>query len=534
MNTEIYCSPGMAAYEAPVVALSSGDTWKIWQQQLNGSLSDSGVQVNGVTALGNCNVWKAINTLAGDVGQLPIKLFQKTGRQRKEITGVPEIDVLQVRPNGWQTASVWKETEMWWALLWGNGCSWIRRNNAGRIVQLVPLRPDRLTYHCDDDMTGSFYYTYTTKTGAQVDFDAEEIFHIKGLAGDGIWGISLLDIAKNCIGHGLAMEKHANSLFANGAMPGVILRHPGKISPEASRNLRTEWNELHAGPRNAGRTAVLQEAMEAQVLSMTNRDAELSVLRKMDQVSVANLFGLPLFKLNSMEDSSVRANLEEQNRDYFNTSLSRWLNRFAEEAARKLLSDEQLADGFYYKWVPEAFLKGDIEKRYRAYGAGISSLIISPNEAREKEDMDPYDGGDEYSNPAIDTRQSAETQDQNTTSKDVSTASERLVQDNIRAVALKDINAVLRAAQGAANFVQWIDTRYGEGGGFDQSFADIVVPALDLIDAVGVVVKDDPKQWQACWRVESKRRLLKLCDQTTSERLTASVKEELETWKARI
>jgi len=34
----------------------------------------------------------------------------------------------------------------------------------------------------------------------------------------------------------------------------------------------------------------------------------------------------------------VRANLEEQNRDYFQTSLSRWTNRLADEAKRKLLT----------------------------------------------------------------------------------------------------------------------------------------------------------------------------------------------------
>lgn len=525
---EIQCLPGAdlpTMVEPPIVSLSEDAFFEGVGQR-----SDAGVVVNGVTALGNCNVWKAINTLAGDVGQLPIKLYQKVGRQRKEITGIPEIDVLQVRPNGWQVSSIWKETTMWWTLLWGNGCSWIRRNQRGDIIQLVPLRPDRLSYQCGDDLTGDFYYTYTTKTGAQVDFEPEEIFHIKGLVGDGIWGISLLDIAKNCIGQGLAMEKHANSLFANGALPGIVLKHPGKLSPDASRNLRTEWDAIHGGPRNAGRTAVLQEAMEAQVISMTNRDAELSVLRKMDQVSVANLFGLPLFKLNSMEDSSVRANLEEQNRDYFNTSLGRWLNRIIEEAARKLLTDKQRADGFYYKWVPEAFLKGDIQKRYTAYGLAIAAEFMSKNEARELEDWEPYPGGDEFKNPAINPSESKPEPEEKPEAKQAAT---RLMENHRKAASLKDINEVRMAAKESKNFIQWIDMRYSEGGGFDQSCIDVIGPASELLQAMGFVGLEDTA-WQSGWRIESKRRLFKVCDQTTADRLVDSVKDELETWKARI
>lgn len=531
MNTEIMVMPGMESYEVqPIQSRMSED----WFFDGGGTRSDSGVVVNGATALGNCNVWKAINTLAGDVGQLPIKLYRKQDRKRTEITGQPEIDILQVQPNAWQTPSVWKETMMWWALLWGNGCAWVRRNEAGKVFQMVPLRPDRLAHYGDDTLTGSHYYVYTTQVGARIEFDSEDIFHIKGLAGDGVWGISLLDIAKNCIGHGLAMEKHANSLFANGAMPGVILKHPGKLTPEASRNLRTEWNAIHGGPHNAGRTAVLQEAMEAQVLTMTNRDAELSVLRKMDQVSVANLFGLPLFKLNSMEDSSVRANLEEQNRDYFNTSLSRWLNRFAEEAARKLLSEQQRRDGYYYKWVPEAFLKGDIEKRYSAYNTAIAARIMNPNEAREKEEMEPYEGGDEYANPAIEAAGSTkDTEEDSKPDDNAKNAASRLVENRHRAAIDWDINAVRRAAAEAKNFINWIDGRYSEGGDFDQYCDEAIKPARELLSAVGIPVNHS-KDWQHNWRIESKRRLFKVCDQTTAERLVACVKDELETWKVRI
>ena len=41
-------------------------------------------------------------------------------------------------------------------------------------------------------------------------------------------------------------------------------------------------------------------------------------------------------------------------------------------------------------------LRSDSEKRMAAYVQGINAEIYSPNEVRELEDMNPYEGGDEY------------------------------------------------------------------------------------------------------------------------------------------
>jgi hypothetical protein len=42
----------------------------------------------------------------------------------------------------------------------------------------------------------------------------------------------------------------------------------------------------------------------------------------------------------------------------------------------------------------------------------IAATVISPNEAREKLDMNPYDGGDSYSNPAITVAETPENDDE--------------------------------------------------------------------------------------------------------------------------
>ncbi len=109
-----------------------------------GGRSDSGVTVNASTALSHVPVWQAVNILSGDLGQLPWhKMFrtdvdgdnEKTGKDRKH----PAEFMVSKQPNAWQTPGIWKETMMQWALLWGNGISWIRRVGGEKV--LWPLHP---------------------------------------------------------------------------------------------------------------------------------------------------------------------------------------------------------------------------------------------------------------------------------------------------------------------------------------------------------------------------------------------------------
>lgn len=371
--------------------------------------SDSGERVNPNTALGHGPVWHAVNILAGDLGQLPVHKMVRDGENVEKDRTHPTEILLNDGPNSLQTPSIWKETMMQWALLWGNGISGIVRQS-GRPAELVPLLPDRT--HCEklDDYD---YLIVTRIDGKRVELLPEDTVHIRGLASDGFWGLSAVQVARNVIGHGLALQRHGNSVFRNGAVPRGVLEHPGKLNADARANLRSEWNRVHGGSDNAGKIAVLWENMKYHAMSMSNEDAEWLAARKLDREFVASLFGLPAFKLNALENSAVRANLEEQNRDYFNTSLSRWTNRFAEEFKRKLLTQRERRSGdHFFRWFPEAFLKGDTTARFQAYALAKSNRIMTTNEVRAKEDMNPIEGGDTLENPAIDTRESVSDEQQ--------------------------------------------------------------------------------------------------------------------------
>jgi len=451
--SQLVATPGSDTIDTQISAMASAQTTEDWffESMTGGSRSDSGETVNPTTALGHGPVWQAVNILAGDVGQLPFWKMIETAAGRNKDRNHPLNYSLSCEPNPWQTPSVWKETMMANCLLWGNAVSVIQRLRNGR-VWLIPLSPDVTAY--EEIAPGDFVITTRINNEPKA-FPYEDCFHVRGLQSNGFWGLSAVAVAKNVLGHGLALQAHGNRTFKNDARPSGVLRTDAAFNAEAHKNLRKEWQETQGGA-NRNSIAILWEGLEFKPMSMSNEDSQWLEARKLDREFVASLFNLPAFKLNAMENSAVRANLEEQNRDYFQTSLSRWTNRFAEEAKRKLLTkSQQVSGGHWFKWFPEAFLRGDIQKRMTSYGIAITHRIMSPNEARRLEDMNPYEGGDEYLNPAIEPAGG-----DNVAAQQGKTA--ELIESQIGAVLAIEAYRVENAGRTAKNYVAWAEKFYGD------------------------------------------------------------------------
>ena len=479
----------------------------------SGGMSDSGETVNPSTALGHGPVWQAVNILSGDIGQLPFWKMKRSGDLREKDRNAPINYTLGVEPNPYQTPSVWKETMMSYALLWGNAISVIVPAPGGR-RWLMPLMPDVTSY--EQDERGNYHIT-TRIANEDRSFDYEDCFHIRGLQSNGFWGLSAIDVARNVLGHGLALQKHGNKTFKNDAKPSGVLRTDQPFNPEAHKNLREEWYKTQGGD-NRRSIAILWEGLEFKPMSMSNEDAQWLEARKLDREFVASLFNLPAFKLNALENSAVRANLEEQNRDYFQTSLSRWMNRFVEEARRKLLPPQLRSSGdHYFRWFPEAFLRGDVKMRMESYSLAIASRILSPNEARAKEDMDPYEGGDEYLNPAIE--QSPKLDDQKSKLRSI-------ISNQLEGALLVESNKVERASKVTKDFLSWVQKFYSSAEGLAAIFGERLSEPCELARLLGMEV-----EWEiacATHMAENCQSFENICELTDKKDIALAVKDKAE------
>ena len=493
-----------------------------------GGKSDAGVRVNGYTALTHCPLWQGVNIIAGDFGQTPVRLLKDDFNEQRTH---PAWNLLRVRPNELQTPSVWKETMMQWALIWGNGVSWVRRQGS-RPVELIPLRPDCLQPDlvAFEDQQYLVYKYYSPYTHKEFKFLPDDVVHFQGLSGDGVWGYALHTIAKNTIGHGLALERHGNKQFANGAKPGGVLKHPQKISPEAQANLRTQWNALHQGSENSGRIAILQEGMEFQAMQMSNVDSQWIEAKKLGVYEVASLLNLPPHKLGALQDSSVRANLEEQNADYVNRSLNRWYNRADEEYRRKLLTDaEWKTDKYQFQHQSDAFMRGDLDTLTTVADRCVKAELMNRNEGRRMIGLAPYPGGDKFGSPAInpqpnDGASSPDNGRPKNQANNVESAHKTLLYDRILHLLECETTRVRHAAKSAKNFVEWLDEFYTDDEAKFAALAESVMgTSVSASRSAGIHVQHVPALEKYAKHRHSV--LLEACSDVTKDELSAAIEK---------
>lgn len=342
--------------------------------------------------------------VAGIEASLPLHVYQRQpdgGKQRQYGNTLDRL--LSVKPNPWQNAFEWREQMTAHLLLRGNAYSYITWvevvDRAGRIrnraTELIPMHPD-LVEVTQADYKQPPRYFLRRRTGDKLPIPSDDILHIRGFSTDGVLGRSVISDARETIGVALDTQRFAARLFANDATPGVVLKHPTKLSPQAAARLRDSWDDTHAG--NTRRTAVLEEGMTLERLTLAPEDAQFLQTRDMQQSQICGLFPIPPHLLGIVDKSTSWGSGIEQQNIQFLTYCIGIINRRFESAIRDQLIEND--ETFFVEHLIEGLQRSDIKTRYGAYSIGRQWGWLSVNDIRARENMNPIGvEGDVYLQP---------------------------------------------------------------------------------------------------------------------------------------
>lgn len=353
--------------------------------------SAAGVTVTVTGALGYAAVLAAVRVLAESVAGLPAILYRRDGQDRRRAAEHRVYRLLHDGPNTRMTAFEFFELGMIHVATWGNFYAEKERDRAGRVLALWPLRPDLMQVAVGDDERLLYLYP-----GAPA-MEEEDVLHVRGMGGDGVVGYSLIKLAREAIGLGMAAERFGSTVFLNGATPGVVLQHPGRLTDEAYQNLKASWVESHGGLENAHKPAILEEGMTLEKMGLPPEDAQFLQTRRFQVEEIARIYRVPLHLLQDLERATF-SNIEHQSLDFVVHTLRPWLVRWEQSLARQLLTAEERQQ-YYVEFLVDALLRGDTTTRYNAYGLGRQWGWLSANDVRRLENMDQIKGGDSYLTP---------------------------------------------------------------------------------------------------------------------------------------
>lgn len=351
----------------------------------------AGVSVTPDSSMQSSVVAACVRFIAGNVAKLPFPIYRRLGAdEREQDRNHPLADLLNHRPNGWQTAFEFRKQMTAHVAMRGNAYARIIPGPRGAVDQLIPLHPDRVEPEQRD--SGDVVYEVTNRRGVKRTFPAGDIFHLRDLTLDGVVGLSRIEQARLGIGLAIAGEVYGSSYFGNGAEAAVMLSTDKAVDDPMRKRIGANWRAARRGPFNAGGVFIAEGGLRAEKLSMTNEESQFLELRGFQVEDIAaRVFGIPPHLVGAQQRStSWGTGLEQQTLGFLAFYLLDWLEMWETAAARDLIVDPAT---HFAEHNVDGLLRADFKSRMEGYKTAIMNGILSPDEARRRDNMNPRDDG---------------------------------------------------------------------------------------------------------------------------------------------
>lgn len=365
-----------------------------------GAPSRAGVRVSPHSSMSLAAYYACLRVIAEDCAKLPLVVYERKERGREKAADHWLWPILQEHFNDDMTAYTGREVMSHHAPGWGNAYGYIIRDRSmtrreGQVEGIYPLHPSRVRPERDPDTGGIRYRVYRAVGNRTVQdvpelVPARDMLHLKNLGPDGLVGYSMAQIAQESLGLSMAAQTYGAAFFGNSGMPSGILKHPGRLGAEGRQNVKQAWDERYGGPGGAGGTAVLEEGMSWEAISIPPEQAQFLQTRAFQIREICRWFRMQPHKIADLADAH-HTNIESQNIEHVVDTMMPWHVRWEQEINRKLLAGTP----YYVKHDVRALLRGDSQARSEYYRALFMVGAYSPNDILELEDMNPYEGGDE-------------------------------------------------------------------------------------------------------------------------------------------
>jgi HK97 family phage portal protein len=374
-------------FDNPQVPMTSANV-NYFLDMFGGNRVESNEVVTPITAMQTATVFACVRILSEQVGKMPLNVFERSDAGKRLAMELPLFDLLELNPNPEMTAMTFRQTVTAQCLLWGNGYAEIQRNGAGQVIALWPhgawnTKPVRVN--------GRLLYETTDGNGQIRYIRPEDMLHIPYVSLDGMIGLSPIAQARQAIGSSLAMDKFGARFFGNYAMPKIAIQTDKPMRPEDKTMARQDWEALQSGV-NQHRVAILDNGMKIQQLSIPPEDAQFLQSRAFTKREICALYGVPPQMVGDLE-KAIKSNVEQQGIEFLQYTLAPLLARWLQEVRRKLLPHGGKANKRYtVGFDVRELLRPDATSRQAYYQSGIQNGYLTPNEVREFEDMNPYEG----------------------------------------------------------------------------------------------------------------------------------------------
>lgn len=362
---------------------------RLW---VGGHPTHSGVTVNEQTALRHITVYSCVRVRSESFASLPLSVYRrrKNGKGRDEATDHPLYDLIHAAPNPDMTSLTWRETMNGHLDLSGNCYSIITPNRRGEIIDVYPWDWHLIEPKRNED-TGKIEFHLNDRGKTEI-LPPDRVFHVPGLGFNGIRGYSMIRLAREAVGVGMAISEFTARFFGQGMNVGAVLETDRIFKDEDEiKFVRKQFEERYSGMANSHRPMILHGGLKYNRIPMPLADAQFIENMKLNQAQVCGLFRVPPHLVADLERATF-SNIEHQSIEYVVFSMLPLITRFEQTMNWKLFTPREREEGYYVKFNVDALLRGDAKSRADALAIKRQNGIINADEWRELDDENPIGG----------------------------------------------------------------------------------------------------------------------------------------------
>lgn len=324
-----------------------------------------------IPALSSC-----IELISNTIAILPVKLYKKTEDAKEEIDDY-RIKLINENTNDTLDGFQFKKAIVRDYLLDGKGYSYINRER-NKVKSLNYIPNNYISVVKNSDIVFKDYKIYVQgKT-----YNDYEFLKITRNSEDGITGTGVLQefnetlkIVYTYIMYELILLK------TNGNKKG-FLKSSQRLSKEAIEQLKNSWKELYS---KDNQMMILNNGLDFQEISSTSVEMDLNNNKKTNDDRIYNMFNVP----RGLLDGNVNLNDTLYN-NFIKLSILPILKAIETSLNKDLLLESEKGS-FYFAFDTKELLKGDIERRFKAYEIAVKNGIMQIDEIRYIENMKPLD-----------------------------------------------------------------------------------------------------------------------------------------------
>lgn len=352
-------------------------------------------------ATSEATYYACIKVLMEAIGKLPLKIQQYTPDKGIRIAREHQYyRMLNERPNRYMTASSFWSTCEQFRDHEGNAYVWIDTRDP-KHPQLWHLDPTKVEVIYDNACkladAADVYYRYTINKDSFI-FSSEEVLHFKShYTKDGITGVSVREQLSSTLRGNIKAQEFINKTIESGMTAKSVLNYTGSLNDANVQTLLREVTKYANGEmkdKGIENIIPMPVGFSLQPLNLKLADSQFLELRQYSALQIASAFGVKPYQVGDYTKSSY-ASAEAQQLSFLVDTLLFIVKQYEEELTYKLLTDEEVANGYHIKFNVGVMLRADQKTQLESLRSAVSGFLMTPNEAREKLDLPAKEGGDQ-------------------------------------------------------------------------------------------------------------------------------------------